>query len=231
MEIPKIETKIEIKNETTESADLYLYGYIRKAYPWEGSNETTKFISASSVIETLSGLKGKNLNVHINSGGGDVFESIAIGSLLKQHDADVTIIVDGYAGSGASVMAMSGKVIKLFSNAMLMIHKASTWGGGNSDDFRKMAVDLDKIDVSVRASYKNRFVGTEDELKDLIAEASWLTADECLAFGFCDEIIEEKKEPENSTSAKVSLFEKYKVINSLPEDEPKNILNKFKGGK
>ena len=86
------------------------------------------------------------------------------------------------------------------------------------------------------ASYKARFVGTEDELKDLIGDESWLTAEECKAFGFCDVIEdqeepEEPEEPENSVPIKVSLFEKYKVVAKGKDDIKNNLFDKLKGGK
>ena len=113
-----------------------------------------------------------------------MFESIAIMNTLKQHKGKVNIIIDSLAGSGASVIAMAGDTIKMFTNSMMMIHKAWTYACGNADELRKQADDMDKIDIAVKASYQDRFVGTEEELEDLIAEESWLTAEECIAFGF-----------------------------------------------
>lgn len=202
MENTKIETRLEVKNET-EVAELYLYGTIREAYPWD---EEESCISAKRVMSFLKELKGKPINVHINSGGGDVFESIAICNLLKQHDEEINISIDGLAGSGASIIAMAGKKVCMPSNTMMMIHKAWTFAMGNSDELRKVADDLDKIDSSVLESYKERFVGTDEELSDLIKDETWLTADECLAFGFCDEI-PQKEEPRNNI--KQTLFNKY----------------------
>lgn len=219
----KIETRLEVKNEAdSDVAELYLYGTIRRACWWDDEEDC---ISAKRVRGALKDLKGKSINVHINSGGGDVFESIAICNLLKQHDADINIYIDALAGSGASVVAMSGKNIFMPNNAMVMIHKAWTYTSGNSDDLRKTANDLEKIDTSVKASYKNRFVGTDEELNDLIAEESWLTAEECIAFGFCDEILEEKEEPPQ-TKAKESLFNKYKKEIQISTKE--SLFNKFK---
>lgn len=221
--VPKIETKVEVRNEAEDIAELYLYGYIRQASWWDDEDDV---ISAKRVMNALKNLKGKEINVHINSGGGDVFESIAISNLLKQHDKDINIYIDGLAGSGASVIAMAGKKIYMPSNTMMMIHKAWTWTAGNADDLRKVADNLDKIDSSVNASYKERFVGTDEELSELIKEESWLTAEECLAFGFCDEILETKKEEEPpQNSIKETLFNKY---NKGEVGESPTLFNAFK---
>ncbi len=233
MEIPKIETRIEVKNQDNkDTAELYLYGVIRKACWWDDEEDV---ISAKRVRKSLKELKGKNINVHINSGGGDVFESIAICNSLKQHDGKIKIVVDALAGSGASVIAMAGDEVEMFNNAMIMIHKAWTYTSGNSDDLEKVANDLKKIDTSVKASYKEKFVGTDEELNDLIKAESWLTAEECVAFGFCNKIIENSTEDEEETTKnniKQTLFNKYnKTINAeVGEKKPTlfNSINKTK---
>lgn len=225
MEIPKIETKLEVKNETNEgAAELYLYGTIRKAYAWEDSESV---ISSNGVQTKLENLKGKDINVHVNSGGGDVFESIAICNLLKQHNGNVNVYVDGMAGSGASVIATAGKNIYMFANSMQMIHKAWTIACGNADELRKTANDLEKIDTAVKASYKSKFVGTDEELTQLIAEESWLTAEECLAFGFATKIIDSEKqeEPKPQNNIKQTLFNKY---GKNTDDNGTSILSAFK---
>lgn len=234
VKIPKIETRLEVKNEAnSDTAELYLYGTIRQSYWWD-EEEEDNIISAKRVKKALKDLKGKAINVHINSGGGDVFESIAIGNLLKQHDGEVNIYIDSLAGSGASVVAMPGEKIYMFSNSMMMIHRAWTYTSGNAEELRKKADDLEKIDEAVKSSYKNRFVGTDEELSELIKAGSWLTAEECLAFGFCDEILEEKKEEEPAkNNIKETLFNKYnkkivaQVENEVGNEKP-TLFNSFK---
>lgn len=226
VKIPKVETRLEVKNEAdSEVAELYLYGTIRQAYWWDEEDDC---ISAKRVMKALKDLKGKVVNVHINSPGGDVFESIAICNLFKQHDADINITIDSLAGSGASIIATAGKKVTMFTNSMQMIHKAWTCVCGNSDELKKVANDLDKIDSSVKASYKARFAGTDEELDGLIKDESWLTAEECKAFGFCDEIIEDQKKEEPQTGVKETLFNKYKGNISNKVGEQPTLFNLFK---
>ena len=230
MEIPKVETRLEVKNEAdSETAELYLYGTIRQAYWWDEEDDC---ISSKRVMQALKELKGKDVNVHINSPGGDVFESIAICNLFKQHDADINIIVDSLAGSGASIIATAGKKVIMYTNSMQMIHNAWTYAAGNADELRKVANDLDKIDTAVKASYKGRFVGTDDELEALLKDESWLTAEECLAFGLCDEIMDEPEKGDPQGSVKETLFNKYKKNISTEVDKKSTLFNlKPKGEK
>lgn len=227
MEIPKIKTRLEVKNEIgSDAAELFLYGTIKQASWWDDEDS---YISANGVKKQLDSLKGKNINVHINSPGGDVFESIAICNLLKQHDGIINICIDAMAGSGASLIVTAGKKVLMFANSMQMIHKAWIFAQGNSDELRKKADDLDKIDASVRTSYMTKFIGTEEELIKLLADESFLTAAECLAFGLCTEIIEEKpvsEPPQNSVKA--SLFAKYNKIPFGDGENKPSLFNAFK---
>lgn len=212
VEMPKIKTRLEVVNKDDGgTAKLYLYGVIRQAHWWDDEDDV---ISAKGVRKKLDGLKGKDINVHINSGGGDVFESIAICNMLKQHDGVVNVYVDAMAGSGASVIATAGKEVFMHPNSMQMIHKVWTYVVGNADDLRKVATDLDKIDASVKASYMSKFIGTEEELEQLVAEETYLTAEECLAFGLCTEIIDAEDSEGVATQAqanvKQNLFAKYR---------------------
>jgi ATP-dependent protease ClpP protease subunit len=228
--------KVEIPNAASDIAELYLYGTIRKAYPWE--SEEDSYISAAKVRKALDELKGKDVNVHINSGGGDVFESIAISNLIRSYEGDTNIYVDALAGSGASIIAAAGDKVYMFDNSMQMIHKAWTCVCGNADELRKAATDMDKIDESVKASYSKRFVGTTEELDELLKDESWLTADECIAFGLADEkvVIDDTPDdegaqnnvddPEPKVDIRTKLFEKYgqkedDEVNNAQDPEPK----------
>lgn len=223
MEKVKIESKLVVKNEAADSrAKMYLYGTIRKAYPWEEDGE---FISANKVRNKLESISGKDIDIHINSGGGDVFESIAIHNLLKQYQGEVDIYIDGLAGSGASIVAAAGKNVYMPKNAMQMIHKAWTIAVGNADELRKSAADLDKMDEAVMASYEAKFVGTKEELSDLLADETWLNASECEDLGFCTKVIEDEPAAQNNT--KESILAKYKKVETKADDKPA-FFNRFK---
>ncbi|MGG0725897.1 head maturation protease, ClpP-related [Bacillus mycoides] len=147
--------------------------------------------NAEAVRRKIQDVKAEKIHVHINSGGGSAFDGVAICNQLKQHDAEIIVHIDGWAASAASVIAMAGDKIIMPSNTMMMIHQASTFEYGNADLFEKTARDLRKIDSALAASYKKRFVGTDEELKQLLKDETWLTAEEAVALGLADEIADE----------------------------------------
>lgn len=188
--IIQIKKRFEVLNVVnTEAADMYIYGTIGPG--WFSD------ISANDVRYRLQSIQAKTINLHIHSGGGDVFESIAIYNLLKNSDKTVNIYIDGLAGSGASIVAMAGDAIFMPRNTMMMIHNAWTFAQGNAAQLRKLADDLDKIDGAVKESYRARFKGEDFELERMLDDETWLKADECVAFGLADQVIDAVELPDD----------------------------------
>ena len=232
-----METKFNPKVELVEDEDadkLYLYGSIVEEIPidwWTGEEMEGDFITMDRIKEAFKESKNDNIEIHINSRGGEVYTSVAIGNFIKDSGKNVTAVIDAIAASGASIIAMAANKIKMYPNSMMMIHRASVSCYGNADDLRKFADNLEKFDETVQASYLDHFKGTKEELKDLIWNETYMTADECLTLGFCEEIIDQLKEEstvENKANIKVNLLEKYKVANQKDKPINKNLLNNFR---
>lgn len=123
------------------TAELTIYGDIT-SFPWLESD-----VSAHNLSARLAELQGvSNINVYINSYGGEVAEGLAIYNALKRHPAQVTTYCDGFACSIASVIFMAGDERVMGNPSRLMIHDAWTSVyGANADELRKQADDLDNI--------------------------------------------------------------------------------------
>ena len=105
-----------------------------------------------------------------------------------------------------------------------MIHNPWTWAAGNSKELRKVADDLDKAAVSIEESYLKRFVGEREELKTLLDEESYLTADEAVALGLADAVFDEEEteeklgdEPINKTAALLAKYSESKTAASVAD--------------
>lgn len=178
----------DFKSKINNAADLYLYGPISES-SWWGDEVTPKQFKAD--LDALGEIS--QLNIYINSGGGDVFAGQAIHSMLKRHSAEKVVYVDGLAASIASVIAMAGDKIIMPSNAMLMIHNPWTIAMGNAADFRKMADDLDQIGKSIIAVYREKSGMSDEEIMILMDGETWLTAENAVSYGLADQIEKEKK--------------------------------------
>lgn len=163
--------------------DLLIYGDIG----WENT--------AKEVQEKLNEFDDEPVRVRINSGGGDVYEGIAILNTLRAYSGDITVVIESLAASAASFIAVgTGGRVVIRPNAEVMVHKAWAMLSGNADDIDKMRADLARQDVKLAKIYADRAGGSLDDWLSVMAAETWYTADEALAAGLVDEI-EDAKQP------------------------------------
>jgi ATP-dependent protease ClpP protease subunit len=183
----------ELKQSTIpDTLDMYVYGNVESdSYDWWTGQTVESETSADHFRSELAKYPdAKQINIYINSYGGSVYEGTAIYSQLKRHTAQKTVYVDGFACSVASVIAMAADRVVMPPNTMMMIHNMWTCVAGNATELRKTADDLDIMMESNRQVYLNKSNGkiTEDRLIELLEGETWLTAQQCLDYGFADEI-------------------------------------------
>lgn len=182
-------------------------------------------ISAKAVKDSLDNVK-EDIVIRLNSGGGDVFEGIEIYNYLKSLSNHITIEVTALAASAASLVAMAGDKIIIRTGANMMVHEASTMAFGNKSDIQKTLNALTAIDTSIVDIYHDRTGLDRDEIDNLIANETWLTADEAIEKGFADEkssrkSVEKQKEGvENLKDSKyvARLKEQQRIINAMIDE-------------
>jgi len=168
-------------------------------------------VSLQGFANALRGMSG-TVHLRINSPGGDVFAGHAMAQLMNEYDGEIIAHVDGYAASAASVVAIAADKVMMAPASMMMIHKAWTWGVGNADDLMATAELLEKIDGQLVQQYAKRSNGkaTADEFMAMIAAETWLTPQEAIDCGLCDEIAPEKDKKSSQARAMwdVSAFKR-----------------------
>lgn len=176
--------KVGVKNaKDDEAAEIVLYGEIGN--PWEAAD-------ARSVGEFLRGNRGKDVNVRINSMGGLAYDGITIHNALLAHDGKVTTIVEGMAGSAASIIAMAGDPVQMYENAHLFIHRALLIAIGNRDSMEEAMTWLDKVDDAIARTYKAKTGKALDKIHELMrgkVDGTMFTAREAVAMKFADQIV------------------------------------------
>jgi len=172
-------------------------------------------VIAKDIKAQLDGYKdSEEILVRINSPGGDVFEGVTIFNLLKEHSAKITVKVEGYAASIASIVAMAGDHVEIAANAMFMIHNPYVFALGDSKELRKTADVLDKIKDSLIGTYQTKASIDDKKLSNLMDDETWFSADEAKELGFADSIAGE--------SEKITDLSAYRWINKAPSvSEPK----------
>lgn len=166
-------------------ARLDIYGDITSR-PWLESDMSAKILSTQ--LEELGDVD--EIEVHINSYGGEVAEGLAIYNALRGHAARVKTFCDGLACSIASVIFMAGDERVMRKASMLMIHNAWAYGEGNAAELRKQADDLDAITEASKAAYLSRISIDADELTALMDAETWIAPERAVEMGFATSVDE-----------------------------------------
>jgi len=188
-------------------------------------------ITARDFISDLKKLPDsvKNLTLSVNSPGGSVFDGFAIYNALKNvREGGVTITakVMGIAASAASFIVMASNKIVMPENSMMMVHYASALAWGNAEDMRDTADILDKIDNSLVGIYVARTGKTEDEVRALLKDESYMSAEQAKELGFADEVTENVRatasfEIDRLPANVQALFRTVQAQQTSPQNEPK----------
>ena len=167
--------KAEVKENT---AVVYLYDAIGG---WFG-------VEAKDFVKELNDLDVDSIELHINSPGGDVFEARAITTAISRLDAKITAHIDGVCASAATYIALACDSVEMAEGGFFMIHNAWTLALGNADELRQTANLLEKVDATILADYQRKTGLNESELRELMHNETWFTAEEAKERGFVDEI-------------------------------------------
>lgn len=186
--------KIEVKGTIVADDDKWIY-------EWFGFAATCP----KDVHTVIQEANGEDLEVEINSGGGDVVAGNEIYTALRRYKGNVTIIISGMAASAASYIATARRC-EISPVGIFMIHNVSGGARGDYHEMDKESKILQTINRSIAMAYIDKTKMNLDDLLDLMDKESWLTAEEALNYGFVDAIIE-SQEKSQTTSQNSALLQ------------------------
>ncbi len=146
-------------------------------------------VTAQDFVLELQQVQATQLNVHINSPGGEVFDGIAIYNALVNHPAEVHVTVDALAASIASVITMAGDTITMGRHSQLMIHEPYGMCVGNADDMATMIAQLNMCADNIAGAYAERAGGTVEAWREAMRAESWYTGAEAVTAGLADAVV------------------------------------------
>ena len=168
------------------TAEIRLYGYI-------GSDK----VNAAAFVTELKQLETQyqTINLRINSGGGSIFEGLAIFNAIGQSSCQIDAYIDGLCASMASVLILRCRKIYMSKVAMLMTHRPSGAAMGNPDQLRSTADMLEGLEETVCSIYAERTgLSIEDVKKKFMGTSdNWLSAEDALKCKLIDGIYDAPK--------------------------------------
>lgn len=221
-QVPEIKKRFESRlTEDKSATEIIVYGDI-------GSSMWGDSISANDIDQALSQVTTSQIVVRINSPGGDAFDGITIYNRLKDHSANVKIIVDGWACSAASIISMAADELVMNTGSMLMIHEALTCMYGNKGDFEREMELLKKLDSSLVDIYMTKAKVERHEIEAMVENETWFTAEEAIAIGFAHAVTEEAPaEPVPSVDAEAFKNSVLARLKTSTPPTPQNLMSRF----
>lgn len=210
-----VPTVIDGAQNKVEEATIYLYDFIvgsKAEAEWWGG------VAAETFVKDLRDLDAPVIHLRINSPGGDMFAARAMEQAVRDSKAKIIAHVDGYAASAATYVALAANEVEINEGGFFMIHNAWTIGMGNASDFRKTAEVLDQLDTTIVNTYAKRTKLDADALRAMMAEESWINAEDSVKHGFADRIAEGEVEVLNwnlSSLLQNSLNNKARAAESI----------------
>lgn len=182
-------------------------------------------ITAKDVRAALNEAKGKDVEFHVNSPGGFVFEGIEIFNLIRAYKGNTEAVITGLAASAASYIVLAADKVSAYDNATFMIHNALALAIGNHNDMRKVANTLESLSNILAKAYVSKTGKSYEDVKALMDADSYFFGDEMLHEGFVDEIIEAPEDGDDKDKESALMEARASIEmcrNSLRDSEAAN---------
>lgn len=178
---------ITIRKNSAASAEILLYGQIGRDY-WSDEGMSDKDFIAK--LDELGPVL--QIDLRINSSGGNIIDAWGIYSALNRHPANITTHIDGLAASCASWIAQAGDTINISEVGMMMIHSPESFIGGSAEKLRKEADVLDGMSSSIAGIYAARSGKPIEEWTAAMQAETWYSSSEAIAAGLATNLIPNK---------------------------------------
>ena len=165
------------------------------------------YISAKLIHNYLEEAGGEDIIFNLNSGGGSVMAGSEIYTMLKSYSGHVTINITGLSASIASVFMLGADEVNISHQGQVMIHLPSVGIQGQLDKVEATRVYnmLNSTEKSLVSVYKQRTGLSEATLVEMMANETWLTAEDAKSLGFVDNIIEDSSEVSGDVDKLVAM--------------------------
>jgi len=147
---------------------------------------------------------GKNINMYINSPGGEVSAGLAILDTMNHISSPITTICMGMAMSFGAVLLSAGEKGRRFAlpNARIMIHQPLISGGGISGQATDIVIEAKEMQFYKESLTKILADNCGKKYEDVLADCErnfYLSADQAKEYGLVDEVIRHDKHKKDRT--------------------------------
>lgn len=189
---------VEQSSRGERAMDIYSRLLRERVIFMAGTVETNM---CNTVIAQLLFLESENpdqpINIYINSGGGSVYDGLAVYDVMSYIRCPIATYVTGMAASMASFLAQAGTpgMRYLLPRSVTMIHQPSSGTKGKISDMEIDLMESLRIKKEMTELYvKHNSKGiTYEKFAELMDRDKWLTAPMALELGLADQIVEKRQ--------------------------------------
>jgi ATP-dependent Clp protease protease subunit len=155
--------------------------------------------SANDVMAQLLCLESmdpdRDIYIYINSPGGSFTALTAIYDTMQFIRPEIQTVCMGQAASAAAVLLCAGTAKKRFAlpNSRILIHQPYSEGGGQGSDIEIQAREILRMRSLLETLLARHSGRTTDQVREDIERDKILTAEEAVAYGLVDEVIQSRK--------------------------------------
>lgn len=144
--------------------------------------------SPNAVIAEL-GSGTEDIELYVNSPGGSVIAASEIYTALKEYPGNITAKIVGIAASSASWIVTAADKVLISPTGIVMAHNSSTYADGDYRDMNESKEMLESIDEAIRNAYRLKTGLSDEELKNLMDNTTWMNAQQAIEYKFADEMM------------------------------------------
>lgn len=167
----------------------------------------------------------EEIDVFVNSGGGDLFAGIAMYNILKRHKGVTNGYVDGFAGSMMSIIPLACDNVFVGEGTSIMIHDPLAGTVGNEKEHANKIKVLQGVKENMIDIYSNKLKMDRDAIAEIMSAETYYNAKEAVEVGWADKIVNVNSEADESMSAEATLSIVAELTNY--KNVPNEVREKF----
>ena len=187
-----VPTVVEQSNRGERAYDLYSR-LLKENIIFLGTpiDDTIANLVCAQLLHLESENPDKDINIYINSPGGDITALFAIYDTMQYIKPEVNTVCMGMAASAAAVILAGGAVGKRYAlpHARIMMHQPSGAIGGQASDIEITVNEIRKLKKELYDVVNNHTGKSVEQIERDFDRDKWMTAAEAKEYGLVDEVL------------------------------------------
>lgn len=200
-----VPTVVEQTNRGERAFDLYSR-LLKENIIFLGTpvDDTVANLICAQLLHLESENPDKDINIYINSPGGDINALFAIYDTMAYIKPEIVTICFGQAASAAAVLLAAGTPGKRLAlpNARILIHQPYAGAQGQVSDIEIAAAEINRLKVSLEQVLAHHTGQTVEKISADTDRDFVMTAAEAKEYGIIDEVIDTRNAVDTSGAIK-----------------------------